>query len=213
MKINKLVYKIGNKKIYNFYVETREFLRFLVWNFLSKNDLPSHWYKEKVIYYYKRRIGADNFIETGTYQGEMLIKQVNQFKNISSVEVVDFLYRDAVEKLKIYKNIKLYHGSSEELLGKMITEQEKARTIFWLDGHYSGKGTGRGNSDCPLMNELSEIFSNIQDDYVLLIDDARMFDGTGGYPTIDMVRQFLQDKIGKYDMMIKNDIIRIKVKK
>jgi len=46
--------------------------------------------------------------------------------------------------------------------------------LFWLDAHWSGGDTYGENDECPLMDELKIIFQ-YRKNYVILIDDARLF--------------------------------------
>jgi hypothetical protein len=61
---------------------------------------------------------------------------------------------------------------------KDIMPTLEGNVLFWLDGHYSEGITARGDEDCPVLYELFHIFSQrwfIEG--VVLIDDARLFDG------------------------------------
>ena len=57
------------------------------------------------------------------------------------------------------------------------------RILFWLDGHYSGEGTGGCDEVCPIIAELRLIAQSKRKDHCILIDDARLFIGEDGYPT------------------------------
>ena len=80
--------------------------------------------------------------------------------------------------------------------------------IFWLDGHYSGGITALGNKECPVLEELETILkSHIQ--HVILIDDARLFNGTNDYPTIDELKFIISKSKFEYNIFIENDAIII----
>jgi hypothetical protein len=101
----------------------------------------------------------------------------------------------------------LYHGDSKNVLGKILNCAE-GRILFWLDGHYSGPGTGRGDTDCPLLLELLEIADHPRKDHCILIDDARLFDAQKEYPTIEQVTAGLHRINHEYRIEVKGDIVR-----
>jgi hypothetical protein len=59
--------------------------------------------------------------------------------------------------------------------------------LFWLDGHYSGGPTGRGDSDTPIRAELATVLGGPHR-HAVLVDDAHCFTGEGDYPTLDEVK-------------------------
>ena len=78
--------------------------------------------------------------------------------------------------------------------------------IFWLDGHYSGGITA--NSVCPLRTELTNILAAGQR-HLILIDDARLLDGTNDYPTLEEVCQLANTHAPWLDFQVKDDIVRL----
>ena len=117
------------------------------------------------------------------------------------------LWRNAVKRFKKQKHITLIHGDSGEVL-KNITEQLNEPVLFWLDGHYSGGITAKAGQDCPILKEIDAIFMYKKLNHILLIDDARCFDGTNDYPTIEELIGYIKNKNEKYVVEIKDDIIR-----
>jgi hypothetical protein len=83
----------------------------------------------------------------------------------------------------------------------------KSRSLLWLDGHYSGRLTARGETESPVFKELDAIFGNNDPLHVILIDDARLFIGKRDYPTIDQLDAYIKEKNRNYKISIESDII------
>ena len=49
--------------------------------------------------------------------------------------------------------------------------------------------------------------------HVILVDDARCFNGTKGYPTIDELKALITQNGPSYDLSIANDVIQIRPRK
>ena len=81
--------------------------------------------------------------------------------------------------------------------------------LFWLDGHYSAGITARGDKDTSVLDELRCILDHRVSNHVILIDDARKFNGQNDYPTLDFVRELVTSKLSSYAFEVADDIIRI----
>ena len=150
---------------------------------------------------------CSTFIETGTYKGDMLFALKNDFKELISVELSDFYYKNAVEKFRHNSNVKLFFGDSGEIMPKIIAGLNEP-ALFWLDGHFSSGNTAKGELDCPIYGELLGIFLSPYP-HILLIDDARCFNGTNDYPTIQDLKSFIEThKPGCY-FEVKDDMITV----
>jgi hypothetical protein len=66
----------------------------------------------------------------------------------------------------------------------------------------------KGASETPIIRELQAILDREQISPVLLIDDARCFDGTNGYPTIQALREMILGERPGWVFEVQNDIIR-----
>lgn len=166
---------------------------------------PPHEYKQKTIIEYGKNI--TNFVESGTYLGEMIKAQLPFFKRIVSIELDEALYMKNVEKFRGNPNVLLLKGDSGLLMQKAI-DLLVGRKLFWLDGHYSGGNTAKGDKECPVLEELDTIL-RLPEDNIILIDDARCFNGQHSYPTIEELKSFISAKNDKYNIEIKHDIIRL----
>ncbi len=162
--------------------------------------------KQKIVKEYQKKYQYKVLVETGTYLGYMVSAQKRNFKKIYSIELADALYNRAAKKFKNYSHIRIIHGDSGEKIGQII-EALNEPAIFWLDGHYSGGFTVKGESNCPIWKELDAIFSKNLD-HVILIDDAREFTGRNDYPTYKEVKFYILNKNSKYKVSVEHDIIR-----
>ena len=123
------------------------------------------------------------------------------------IELSKELYEAACNRFKHVENIRLLQGDSGKVLPELLNRISEP-ALFWLDGHYSGGTTARGDAITPISVELQSIFSHRIKRHVILIDDARLFNGTNGYPDIaDLLREIRQGSNHKVE--ISADIIRL----
>lgn len=168
---------------------------------------PPHYAKQLIISEYQKKYKYSTLIETGTYMGDMVEAQKNNFKKIISIELGEDLYNDAKNRFKENKNILIVKGDSGNVLPSILSDLNEP-AIFWLDGHYSAGITAKGEKDCPIFEELDAIFQSKKLNHILLIDDARCFNGEVDYPTLEQLIEYVKGKNQNYQVEIKNDIIR-----
>jgi len=173
----------------------------------SKPLPPPHIAKQKVIEEFAKKYNLKTLIETGTFLGDMIYSQRNNFSKLVSIELDEVFYKDAKQKLKHVNNIEILKGDSGIVLNE-ITPALKEPCLFWLDGHYSAGFTAKGDLETPIISELNTIFS-LKENHIVLIDDARCFTGENDYPTIEFIRDFIKNKRTGYRMEVKDDIIRL----
>ncbi len=166
---------------------------------------------KRVIKTYVRKYNINVFIETGTFYGDTTWAMRKFFKKIYSIELSEYLFRKSKERFEKFNNIEILHGDSSKVLPKVLSQINEP-ALFWLDGHYSGGVTVKGDKESPILEELEVIFScNLE--HILLIDDARLFDGTSDYPTIETLEKCILSKYKNSVILIKDDIIKVELKK
>lgn len=189
----------------------RDILRYrkeyLAWKWNGRPLPPPHFVKQLAIRDYRRRFSCTTLVETGTYLGEMVHAQKKYFKKIISIELSSELFRNAQKKFYGQNRIDLRNGDSGEML-KIIVPTLTESALFWLDGHYSGGNTAKGDIGTPILSELETIFRSSLP-HVILIDDARLFNGTDDYPTLETLRSVVKGT--PYSFSVKDDIIRLTV--
>lgn len=146
--------------------------------------------KRGVIARFARRCGSRLLVETGTYLGDTPWQLRHLFEKVWSVEVHPPLAALARERFKNEAKVTIIEADSRHAL-KQIVPQLEQPVLFWLDGHYSGGITGMGESVCPIYAELDTVFSQTKPEFVVMIDDARLFGHEDGYPTLAELRSYL----------------------
>lgn len=177
------------------------------WEKNGKPLPPPHIVKQMAIEEYRKKFYTEILVETGTYLGDMVEAQRNHFKKIYSIELSERLFNKAQKRFKAYLHIKILQGDSGIVLNKLINEIDKP-ALFWLDGHYSHGMTAKGDKECPVPEELDTILKSPLP-HIILIDDARLFNGTHDYPTIEQIIEIIRSNNRQYLVEIKDDIIRL----
>ena len=177
------------------------------WDNKGRPVPPPHIVKELVVEEYKKKYGCRIFIETGTYRGDMIYAEKDHFDKIYSIELDEILFRKAVNKFRKYPHITILQGDSSVLLHEVVSKLDEP-ALFWLDAHYSGGITAKGDKECPIFEELKSIFAS-KYHHIILIDDARCFNGTRDYPTItELTENVVKNRPG-YTVEVKDDFIRL----
>lgn len=168
---------------------------------------PPHVVKQLVILGYQRSRGFGTFVETGTFTGEMVDAVRPYFRRVISIEMASELYQRAVRRFAGDPRVELLLGDSGQVLPRVL-DQLREPALFWLDGHFMGEGTARGHDDSPVRSELTALLAHPVRNHVVLIDDARLFNGSGGYPTIPELRALIQRQRPGSEVRLGDDIIR-----
>lgn len=178
------------------------------WKGKPESRFP-HLYKQKVVKDYIKLFQPQVFLETGTYMGYMVNSVLNKFSTIYSIELDHVLASQAKRRFSKYKHISILEGDSAKVLPDLL-EQINSPCLFWLDAHYSGGITAKAEIETPVMMELRLILSHpMAPSHVILIDDARCFNGTGDYPTISEIDDMVTNLCPLMNIIVDSDIIRI----
>jgi hypothetical protein len=178
------------------------------WEKAGKPVPPPHAVKRRIVSYYASAFGVDTFVETGTYFGDMVYAVKDLFQNVISIELSEDLWKLATNRFRGYPHVRIQRGDSGEVLPYVLSSVS-GPCLFWLDGHYSSGITAKASSETPVMNEVEAVFEHKIKGHVILIDDARCFDGTHDYPTLDGLRQLVASSRPDYAFSVSNDVIRI----
>lgn len=211
MSILKKILSVLPESLRDYYLDNKYNKQLKNWEAQGCTLPTPHVVKQLAIKSYQNVHHADTLIETGTYLGDMTYAQRKLFKKIYTIELSKPLYEKAVKRFRKYTNIEVLQGDSGIVLGSLM-KIINGKTIFWLDGHYSGGVTAKGAKESPVMQELS-IILNSPYEHVVLIDDAREFNGTNDYPQLEeLSTEVLKSRYPNSVIDVKDDIIRIELK-
>ncbi len=175
------------------------------------NTEAPHKLKQSTILAIKEKYNTNILIETGTYLGKMMESMQPHFKTLYSIEISNYLNQRAKKLFGKYSNLNFVLGDSGEKMKSVVSTIQEP-ILFWLDGHYSGGITGMSDVETPIVAELKAIFSHpLADKHIILIDDARMFNGTRDYPSIEELKNFIEKEKPNFSISeIINDIVVLK---
>jgi hypothetical protein len=198
-----------------------------VWDFLrglkakreaqawERNGRPvpaPHIIKQRIVSAYASAFAPRILIESGTCFGDMVYAMRDRFQRILSVELNDDLFKRARRRFRSYPHIEILRGDSGEVFPRILSTVSEP-CLFWLDAHYSGGITSKGDTETPVIEELKAILGHTVKDHIILIDDARNFDGVHDYPTPPQLRTLVSANRTDYDFSVLHDVIRIHPKR
>lgn len=169
---------------------------------------PPAAYKQRLIREVARANGARVLVETGTNFGNTLAACLGSFDAIFSIELSPELYELAVTRFARFREVQLRHGDSARELPGVLSELMQP-ALFWLDAHYSGEGTARGEVDSPVLTELESIARHSTQGHIVLVDDARLFTGANGYPHLGGLREAASWMFPEHVFGVEYDVIAI----
>jgi len=159
------------------------------WIHPPANPKTAEGKKRVMLIQYAKRFDLKTFVETGTYKGDtvktMLLSSL--FENIYSVDIDKTRAARAKRRFRSFKFIQCDHGDSAVWLPQVLREINEP-ALFWLDAHASYEQVLKSGVPTPILDEIRAIVSH-RKDHVVLIDDARYYDGNlKDYPTFDQIK-------------------------
>jgi hypothetical protein len=165
-------------------------------------------YKRRVLRQTADRHSLRVLVETGTYKGDTVAALRRRFDRIISIELSPIYAERARRRFAADANVSIIEGDSASVLWEVV-DALREPALFWLDGHASGGETARGTAGSPVSTEVDVVLRS-RYGHVVLIDDARCFDGSDGYPTLHDLRERVRDLGGgSLDLTVADDIIRL----
>lgn len=130
-----------------------------------------------------KRVGANCLIETGTFQGVTASRCARSFDTVLTVELDPQLAERAKKFLAKHPNVTVYAGDAASQLPAMLTHPAVEKAIVFLDAHFSGGNTARGDVADPAIAELAILSRHADRVGGVIIDDFRSFGIEDGFPS------------------------------
>ena len=126
------------------------------------------------------KLGSGIFVESGSLYGDTIQRALDcGYTTVYSIEIDDELYELVKGRFEEQiKNgiVKLYHGSTIDLLPNILEEIDEPVT-FWLDAHLHNDDHGVVNN-APVVEELSIISEHHIKNHLVMVDDMRIIRST-----------------------------------
>ncbi len=149
----------------------------------------------------------NNFVETGSADGDTCLALQGTFAKMYTIEIVPTVQRRTAQRLSVYPEIECFLGDSAEILPGLLARINEP-CLFWLDGHYCGSLEARAEKDTPVKEEI-EIILQTGLPHLILIDDSRLFGTDPAYPTVEWVRDIATHQRIEFKFSYADDIMRI----
>ncbi len=185
----------------------RERVDYLRWRLGAPRDTPPPLFKQRLVKAYAARFESKAFVETGTYYGDMLAACYRTFEALYSIELNEHLYLRAQQRFARHPKITLIPGDSAVLLATVLDAVNQP-CLIWLDAHAVHGYRDEDHAITPIQRELEQVLESDLRDYVLLIDDARLFGHARDYPTLAQIRKSILHRHPNWMFEADDDVIR-----
>jgi len=147
------------------------------------------------------------FVESGTFFGDMVAAVRPDFDRLISIELSPRLARRARRRFASDGAVTILQGDSGAVLGPLLASLS-APAVLWLDGHYSGWLTARGDTETPVLREVEAALEFGHSEDVLLVDDARLFGRDPAYPSTADLSARVRARRPGWEVRMEDDIVR-----
>lgn len=131
-----------------------------------------------------RERGHRVLVESGTYLGGTVAYFQPHAERIVSVEIDPALHARARERFRGAPNVDLRLGDAVDVIPTAVREAT-GTCLVWLDGHFSGGVTGRGDLAEPAIEVLNRLGNQgVPAGTTIVVDDLRAFGRSEDFPTL-----------------------------
>jgi hypothetical protein len=158
---------------------------------------PSQRAKQRHLLALMSERGHDMLIETGTYLGETTAYFASRARRVVSIEIEPALHARAARLFADAPSVEILLGDGMEIVPRLVGELESP-CLIWLDGHFSGGITGRGELEEPAVEILRRIREQSPPrGMTIVVDDLRLFGSDPAAPglaaLVDAARETFPD--------------------
>jgi len=145
--------------------------------------VPHSWTKYRQIVSLGRATGGDVFFEVGTFLGVTTKRCAKKFRKVWTVELDPKLCAEARRYLASSFNVAVIEGDGLKEVEKFLAETGERNVIVFLDGHFSGGATAKGDLVEPALEEIAILARHRDKIAGFIVDDFRELGTQPGWPT------------------------------
>lgn len=165
---------------------------------------PHSLQKFQIINAARKKTGATQFIEVGTYKGVTTHRCARVFDRVWSIELSPELHQASQKFLAARKNVELCLGDGAHWLKVLLERSELTNVVIFLDGHFSGEETALGDEAEPALNEIALLSKFKHKVAGIIIDDFRTF-GSTGVPPKSALLKAIEQRFPEYQLSVHLD--------
>jgi len=177
----------------------------------SNDETVSALAKRHLLLQKLRSCNLNVVIETGTFLGDTANFLAARGYSVITVEIEPRIAAWARARFDGFANVRVVEGDSGLLMTGLIADLDQP-ALFYLDGHYSGGETGKGQHETPVVKEVEVILRDAPSGSFVIIDDARCFGRLKDYPSLIDFLSSLRDR-GVDDAVVMDDSIQFSIRR
>lgn len=138
----------------------------------------------------RKDTGATTVIEVGSFKGVTTRRLSRFYEQVLSIEIDPALCEHARRRCRKRRNVTIYQGDGKVVLPQLAATVRNC--VLFLDGHFSGEGTGHGDEPEPVLAELDAVTQFVDNFVGIVVDDFRLFGVEPGWPRKSQVMAALE---------------------
>jgi predicted O-methyltransferase YrrM len=153
---------------------------------------PPHRARRRQLLRLVRERGHSVFVESGTYLGDTVAFLAPHVSEIRSIEIEPLLYSRAARRFAEDPKVTIVQGDAMVHLPRILSEVSSPPLVF-LDGHFSGGVTGKGDLTEPAVRIVEELgHLTLPPGTTIVVDDVRLFGADPEFPSFDELLREVQ---------------------
>lgn len=188
--------------------DIKQSIKFARWRMRGRPGTPPSIAKRHTLAAYAKEFGVQVFVETGTHRCETTWFLRRHFRELHTIEVEPAKVAAAKRLCDGQPHIHVYEGDSGKVLPQVLAKLTEP-ALFWLDGHYMDAHSGDPNNKTPASAELLAVLRHPVKDHVIVIDDASLFNGRDGYPSMDELLAVVKRERPDLHALVAHNSIRL----
>ena len=166
---------------------------------------PHSLMKLTLLNHLRKRTGSQELIEVGTYRGVTAARCSKSFAKVYTIELSKELHEQAKAYLAPFTNVTALQGDGMDHLKSLFETANLQKAVVFLDGHFSGGDTAKGEVPEPGVEELKLLAKHKSKIGAIMIDDFRSFGTEPGFPSKTELINAIESDFKDFDFTVHFD--------